>query len=210
MYFNLPVDQSKEPQRSTGDPWDSSNWTEQPVVPTPNMSNIRDESFSSILANLNEHKLSPPLVTPNTLTHLLNFHPEHSRIPKPSSLRPKYVELIQNIKSLAVALHDRGGGDDLVEAINNDKKINGYLGPYESTTSESERGHEVLDAINSILSEFVSPQSSSKLNDLEQSTNAASSIAALLPSLKLDNNAPSLPSSCDSSPSLVSAPNTFV
>ncbi|KAI9283484.1 hypothetical protein BC943DRAFT_327736 [Umbelopsis sp. AD052] len=118
MYFNLPVDQSKQPEQSTGDPWNTSNWTEQPIVPTPNMTNIRDESFSSILANLNEHKLSPPLVTPNTLTKILNLHPEHSLTAKSSSIRPKYVELIQNIKNLALALHERGGGNDLVEAIN--------------------------------------------------------------------------------------------
>jgi hypothetical protein len=56
MYFNLPVDQPQQPERPASDPWDSSKWTEQPIVPTPNMTNIRDESFSSILANLNEHK----------------------------------------------------------------------------------------------------------------------------------------------------------
>ncbi|CAO3684987.1 unnamed protein product [Umbelopsis ramanniana] len=211
MYFNLPVDHPQQPERPASNPWDSSKWTEQPVVPTPNMTNICDESFSSILANLNEHKLSPPLVTPNTLTHLLNFHPDHSKIQKSSSLRPKYVELIQNIKNLAVALHDRGGGDNLLEAINNDKTINGYLSPYDPITSDSEGGHEVLDAINSILSQFVSSQSSTSPNtsDAEQGTNAASSIAALLPSLKLESVS-SVPSSCDNSPSLVSGPNTSV
>lgn len=56
MYFNLPVDHPQKSEQPANDPWDSSKWTEQPVVPTPNMTNIRDESFSSILANLNEHK----------------------------------------------------------------------------------------------------------------------------------------------------------
>ncbi|KAH8551751.1 hypothetical protein BGW37DRAFT_492201 [Umbelopsis sp. PMI_123] len=212
MYFNLSIDElKKERQRPASDPWDSSKWTEQAVVPTPNMTNIQDESFSSILANLNEHKLSPPLVTPNTLAQLLNFHPDNHILPKSLPLRTKYHDLIQNIKDLAIALDERGVGDSLVEAINNDKKIKGYLSPFDTTMSGTDRGEEVLDAINSILSKFVSSLSSTTQcpDDSEQPKSAPTSRSALIqPSLKVEDTSNSL-SENDRRQSLSAAFNAF-
>lgn len=78
MYFNLPVDHPQQPKRPASEPWDSSKWTEQPVVPTPNMTNIRDESFSSILANLNEHKCTSTSMSTLFRIHCLMFILFHS------------------------------------------------------------------------------------------------------------------------------------
>jgi hypothetical protein len=54
MYFKLPIEQQQRQPPSDGQ--SNSELQNHPTVPTPNMSNIDDESWAAILANLNDHK----------------------------------------------------------------------------------------------------------------------------------------------------------
>lgn len=147
--------------------------------------------------------MSPPLVTPNTLAQFLNFNPDHqSQLHE--SPRPKYKELIQNIKqwvkmptamcrffypfnwlfvtnSLAVALDDRGIESDLLQAIKvrlgdhnqlatawiititmqDDKKINDYLGQSPSDEGDDDILHRITSMIAQLAASLAT-QSHSK------------------------------------------------
>lgn len=67
MYFNLPTQQEQQQQQKqqqevyrqhipADDQCSGKLPDYHPTVPTPNMSNIHDESWAAIVANLNDHK----------------------------------------------------------------------------------------------------------------------------------------------------------
>jgi hypothetical protein len=78
MYFKLPIEQHQQRSLPANEPWSSSYWPEEYLVPSPNTSNIEDESYNAILANLDEHKGEPtslPLsIRKRKAFHLLTFY----------------------------------------------------------------------------------------------------------------------------------------
>ncbi|KAJ2957489.1 hypothetical protein NQZ79_g6831 [Umbelopsis isabellina] len=173
MYFNLPTQQEQQQQQQAQrehhrqhiptDEQRSSKLQEHPTVPTPNMSNIQDESWAAIVANLNDHKSSPPLVTPNTLSQLLNMRLDgqysgshatqsSSTQTQESSSRLKYAELIQNVKQLGATLSDCGMGDELQTAIDADEGINQYLA---SSNYHKQSEDAALERLSSIIADFT-------------------------------------------------------
>ncbi|KAG2176413.1 hypothetical protein INT43_005647 [Umbelopsis isabellina] len=204
MYFNLPTQQEQQQQQQNqkqqeqhrqyipaDDQCSSKLQDYHPTVPTPNMSNIHDESWAAIVANLNDHKSSPPLVTPNTLSRLLNMrldgqhsssHPSQSASTQTqeSSSQLKYAELIQNVKQLGATLSDCGMGDELQKAIDADEGIKQYLASPNNLDQSEDATLERLSAIIADFTNILSKRPAPKVKSNSDSRVLTTNITAVI------------------------------
>lgn len=70
MYFNLP--KSSERQLSKKESNSSIMSTDSTTATARNNSLMAEDRISEIIHNLDDHWGSPPLLTPDTLAHILN------------------------------------------------------------------------------------------------------------------------------------------